>query len=498
MRRAPQRSLIVPLMLTLFALLPGCALDASDAEQLEYAGRQDRAQAPGQRTVKTDGDGSAMPGPDDQRTWQYKLVYSDVILSPDGRLLLAMVPAPGPGKGFAAPGLVLLARDLQSGVEHLLPDLVDLRRINFSADGAVAWLLRADGQTVTQLDLATLEPGPSHKLDSVFTVLDVTPEGRYLLLSNVARAAVEANPYPPHCGGILGASYDGKEADRCHVGVIDLKTGQAHTFATPEPVRDLDFSPAHDEVLLTWSRLVDGQPRATVAFYDPATASTTALVEVANCAGELKRVPGSNLALMAPTTCGRDPISIFDLAKRAHVEDLPGYGPVAISADGKTAIGFTRRQDMIDTWGTTSQNTKTGLIFIDLASRSWQVVDYGERLPGWTLSPDGQWLYTFEHNNLARWHVPTRERTAVTDKVAPERFVWSADGKQMHFLTGGNLFRLDAGAATIAQVPMDQQAELINIRPQEDFLVLGRRHAPTFYAVPLHGEGEVTELHLGL
>ena len=508
------------LLLGLIGLGAGCALEAGNSDQLEQAGHQDRARYPGHYTVDTrttepgkDAPADAVPG----RVWVYELTYSDVILSPGGQLLLAMVPAPGPGKGYVTPGLVLLVRDLDTGMETVLSDLVDLRRINFSPDGKLAWLLRQDGQTVTALDLATLKVGPSHKLDSVFTVLDVAPDGAHLLLSNAPRNGLEEILATGKCGAIIGADYEGKEANRCHVGLVDLKTGKSHSFATPHPVRDLDFSAAHDEIVLTWSTLIDGLPKATVAFYEPKTGHTSALVEAGNCAGELELVPNSNLALMAPTNCARDPISIFDLKARKHLEDLPGFGPVAVTPDGKTAIGFTRRQDMENTWKYTGQKQKVGLIFVDLTTRKWQVVDYGERVPSFTLSPDGQWLYTFEHSfawqksqgsapgtlgsssgQLARWHVATRKRSPVSESLAPQRFVWTSDGARMYFLSGGALYHLDAGGDTVTPAGVGKTAELINIRPQGDYLVLGRQHEPTFFTVPLAGKSPVVELQLGL
>ncbi len=508
------------LLLALLALAPGCALEAGDSDELETAGRQDRGRDPGKYSVSTGATGdpnSSLTSGQTGRLWVYTLKYSDVILSPDGQLLLAMVPAPGPGKGFATPGLVLLARNLETGAETVLSEMIDLRRINFSPDGQTAWLLRADGQTVTGLHLATLKAGPSYELDSVFTVLDVAPGGGHLLLSNIPRNGLEEALTTGDCGPVFGAAHEGKEADRCHVGLVTLKSGKTHGFATPHPVRDLDFSTAHDEVVLTWSTVSGGQPKATVAFYDPQTGITNALVEAGNCGGELKLVPNSDLALMAPTNCARDPISIFDLKARKHIEDLPGFGPVAITPDGKTAIGFTRRQDMQQTWNYDGQKAKVGLIFVDLPDRTWKVVDYGERLPSFTLSPDGLWLYTFErtvewqqgassapgslHNNanqLSRWNVATRKHTPISKTVAPQRFVWSKSGAQMHFLHQGSLHYLKTGGAKVVPSSIGQAAELINIRPQGDYLVLGRHNAPTFYKVPLTGKAPVVKMKLGL
>lgn len=448
------------------------------------------------------------------RAWQYNLNYTDVTLSPDGRLLLTMVPAPGPGKGYAAPGLVLLARDLQSRVDHTLASLVDLRAMAFSADGQTLWALRADGQTVSAVNLQTLELGQSYALDSVFTALEVASGGRYLLLSNMTRDPVDATGEADGCGAIAGAGHRGKQADRCHVGVIDLKTGEHHAFATPAPPWQMGDSSAHDELVLVWSKSDSRKPHTTVAFYDPASQTTTALLELHRCGDQFERVPGSHLALVAAKGCGKDAMALIDLEKRSHIEDLPGAAPVTIDAQGKGAIALTHRQHMADRWGYDAQISQLGLVFIDLSSRSWQVVDYGDQPPTVTISPDGQWLYTFERGfawregkgespalfpktgELARWNVATGTRHVISKDTAPERWVWSAT--QMHFLSGGALFRLDSDTAELTHVPLTWPADLLNIRPQDDYLVLGRRHAPTFCTVPLHDDGKVAEMHLGL
>ncbi len=505
-RRLATASLLLLMMMPLRACLP----ETGESNNLEQTGRQDRGRDPGSYTVKSSEpndagsvveDGDIGLGPD----WAYTLLYSDVILSPDGKHLLGMAPLPGPGQGYNVPGLPLVAHNLETGAQKSFIDFVDLRRVNFSPDGKTAWLLLHDGRAVMALDLQTYKPGKTYYVGSEFTVLDVGPKGRFLVLDNLPRNDIEEFVVTDQCDFQMKVANGYRLINRCHVAIIDLKTGTSQTFTTPHPVRDLDFSPVHDELVMTWSTWKGVTPQATVAFYDPVKGSTTELVEFTNCADELKIVPGKPLALLSPRSCAKDPISFIDLEKRTFLGNLPGFGPVAITPDGKTAVGFTHKQVMIDEWDHLGQKQEVGLIFVDIATRKWQIVDYGDKVPTYTLSPDGAYLYSYEDHwkwvegrdgvvrakalpsMLSQWHVASHKRSVVSSHLKLRRFVWSNDGQSLYFLSSkknGQLHRIEVGTPKAEHVLLDTTAELLNIRPQGDYLVLGKSDTPTFYKVP--------------
>src|SRR5690606_13086866 len=69
---------------------------------------------------------------------------------------------------------------------------------------------------------------------------------------------------------------------------------------------------------------------------------TSHTLEVPNCSDDIIVPSHGEMALLAPTFCGKDPISYIDLTPgdEKFVKNLPGFGPVAMGPDGSTAVGF--------------------------------------------------------------------------------------------------------------------------------------------------------------
>lgn len=514
---------------------------SSDAGQ--QVGRQDRGRSAGGYTVYTSpGDddsecrGSWCAEPQQQGAtppeskpktppkWTYGLTYSDVILTPDGNKLLVGLPVPGPNQGWSTPGLALVAYDLSTEQTTHIAGQFNVRRINFSPDGAIAWLLAEDGMHVTSLNLKTLTTGDSVSLNpdqndpTAFTVVDVHPGGRYLVLSNLPTSEWDELWFA--AWGCLAPSYqDGafEEIDRCRMAVIDTKTDKSWTVATEAPLRDLDFLPGGTEVLATWSSWQGDEPKATALFYDLTGAKTLAKVNFPNCADEVVLVPGRDMALLAPSRCRQDPISILDTKKRKFVKNLPGFGPVAVTPDGKNAIGFTRRDVMVSEWGYHEQNDHIGLIRVDLDTLKWTVHDYGQATPAYTITKDGKVLYAWHgyswkyvkdaegHSKrvnvpgkLERFAVGDMSRTVVDGADGITSFVWSTDGKTMYFIDHSVLYSLPAGGSKAETLLLSPKYQLLNLRPQGDALVLGRTAAAEFRVQPLSPKGSAKSFGLQL
>lgn len=478
----------------IFAGGPGCVEQGATDNQ-EQVGRQERGRDPGSYDTEVLWD--AQQG---KYVWLYDLAYTDVILSPDGAALLAMAPLPGPDAGYDEPGLVLVAQLLPAGEMRVFPELRDLERINFSPDGTTAYLIRNGGDALVVLDLTSLAIEKTIPLDSAFGVVDVSADGRFLVLSNLPTSDGQELFYEAsNCNPGYSASL-GPDASACRVGFIDLESGDQWAVQTPLAVRDIDLSPVDGDVLFTYSTWAGGTPLATVEFYSPVQKKVLSKASFQNCADELVIAEDKLLGILSPTQCSRDPISIIDLEKRSFVKTLPGFGPVVLARDGTTAIGFTRRQEMEQQWGYHDQDTKVGLIVVNLNTLEWTVMEHGDVEPAYTVSPDGKSLYLYhetlesemdDEGHLHYYHqMSDMEMVDLTDfsthpiaasGLGLERFVWTGDGKEMFFLSGSKLFRLKAGAAQADQVPLPVSPELINIRPQGDFLVLGEADAPIFY-----------------
>jgi len=491
------------------AFMFGSCFEMGGSDNEEQTGRQDRGRDPGSHEWERQWDPET-----GEYVWKYDVEYSDIILSPDGARLIAMVPVPGPRKGYEEPGMVLVAQTLPMGRVEAFPDLRNVERVNFSPDGGTAYALKQGGREVVAIDLDDFTIGQTHMLDDAFSVVDVSPDGRYLVFTNIPINNLQevlsnnSDCQAPSWYGLPAG------ADLCEFGVLDLDTGEYTGRALQRPVRDLDFSPVSQELLLTWSPV---SMQTTVTFYDAAADDVIKEVTIPNCADELVLQPGGNLALLAPTWCSKDPISILNLDKRTFVTNLPGFGPVELTPDGSTAVGFTRKNAMETQWAYNDQEAPYGLIVVSLPSFDWQVMDYGDVAPTYTISPDGGFLYVYGKS----WHPEYSEGEGWTSEwesafqqvdlsdltmeevqggdIGLSRFVWTPDGEYLFALSHGDLFRLPVGNPVAVKVKLDGSPELINVRPQGDFLLLGEDDAPMFYLLGLESDDAgVTDLDVSL
>jgi WD40 repeat protein len=483
----------------------------------EYVGRQERGRDPGSYWAheETDEEGNTI--------WEYAVSYSEVILSPDGEHLLAMVPMPGPGLGWAEPGMVLAVKDLPDGDVHVVPEVQDISRLNFSPTGGEAYALSGDGLTVQVVSLAEFKVTKKILLGSRFGVVDVTPDRKFLVLTNLPTTDFEETWATPSDSCLDPNDWSSSYVmNRCAFAVVTLNTGDVRVEYMERPLRDLDFSPVNGELLLTSSTWKDAGheyvPEATMSFYDPATGTFVGSTSFPNCGDEVVLDRTRNLALLSPTHCSppkhpsqqqppppnKDPISVVDLETRSFVKNLPGFGPVVLSETGGLAIGFTRRQALIAEWNYFGQDTAAGLIFVNLDTLDWSTMDFGEVEPTYTLSPDGKRLYVYvegyswEEGTDGTWgltgnnegirelDVMSRQWTPISQEpMKLDRFVWTKDGGSLWFLSHTNLYRLDAESRELKQVPVLDSPNNMNLRPQQDYLVLGEAEAPDFQLVDL-------------
>ena len=367
------------------------------------------------------------------------------------------------------------------------------------------------------MDLVAFDILGEVQLDSPFTVVDVTPDGEHLILSNIPTNDWQEVFYNPQQCSVSNAYGIPAGSSGCEVAIVDLATNEVWVEHFPFAIRDIDFSPARPDVLFTYSRWVGNQPVATVDFYSPASRAFQAKLDFSNCADELVVDPASDLAILAPTSCNKDPISIIDLEQRQFVKNLPGFGPVLISRDGSTAVGFTRKENMEQEWDYFDQQLKVGLIVVDLATLVWKIVDHGDKEPAYTISPNGKHLYLYhdqyswEKNSEGKFEmVPVspglsqidladmKVHRMAHDGFNLDRFVWSKDGHQMYVLSNGELLTLEVGIPQLELLPLSAQPELINIRPQDDLLTLGEGNAPVFYLFEMASGSVEQQINLKL
>ncbi len=505
--------------------------DRAADENVKSSGRSDRGQGLGDFRVDRRGGPGSPVGGGGPVVWDYDLDYSSVVVSPDGKFLIGNAPVPGPNEGWAAPGLVLVVQELPSGDQGVYEELFNVQRINFSPDGKRAYLLENGGMSIAILNLETMDVLPERRyLTDKYTALDVGPYGRFLIATNLPTNDFEeaAAGWSTECTNIQS---------RCWIDIVDLTGTASGRVDLGLPVRDLDWSPVRYEMVLTLVAGATNTPNAKIAFVNPENHAIDGMVTVPNCADELKIQPNGTLGLLSPVACSQngfnagfvlnrgrfvdecpdpqpvqpqsgnfDPISVIDLDKRQFVENLPGFGPVVVTPDGQTAIGFTRRDDMVQQWGY-NQIARTGLIKVDLDTLDWTVTEFGELEPSYVLSPDGQTLYTYTDGqvctrqcaenggtfttceeapaNLTRWSVKDMAFTTIQggDVLHLREMAFGQD-QTLYAVENGQLYALGTDDTWVGKITTSLFApELLNIT--DTHLVLGTRHLTSFRLVAL-------------
>ena len=485
---------------TLAALaFPACdVVEGGASDDLEQIGRQDRGRDMGDYFARREWNEET-----ETFTWDYLYVYHEVILSPDGRFLLTMVGVPGPDAGWAVPGRVLVVQPLPTGEPRVIPGIRNADRINFSPDGHVAWILDEEAKEIRRLDLDSFTVTDAHSLGGRYGALDVTPDGRYLVLSNLPLSDFEEANYDGDAGCLDGV------VNRCALGILEAETGAMTTMSFPKRLRDIDYHRPSRGLLVTWGSYDWDADRntTTVAFVDPGAGALEDQILFPNCADELILVPGRDVALLSPTHClkksvqaSQDPISVIDLGTREFVKNLPGFGPVAVSPDGTRAVGFTRREVMEEEWGYLDQDAPVGLIVVDTDNLVWRVMDYGDRMPVFTISPGGEWLFVHEEgestgtdaedngwtwgegsfHDFARIDLSDLSRSVLQETgLGLERYTWSPDGARLYGLCNGAVFMVDVASGNLGQIVWTGHA-LLSLRPQGDVLLLAPSDAPVY------------------
>jgi hypothetical protein len=223
-------------------------------------------------------------------------------------------------------------------------------------------------------------------------------------------------------------------------------------------------------------------------------------IAVPNCASSLQISPLGRMAMLAPTNCSKDPVSIIDLISREFRKNIPGFGPVAWSPDGQYAVAFGRRDDLKAVAGIET-TAAISLLFIDAATLDIDVLELGDDIPIYSVTPDGEVVLIYSIFNSSSYDgilmvdVATRTlRETSGPEVGLSEFVMSPDGQLVYLIDGG-LFRLDVESGSIGYVnlpcggagePTRCNPDLINLLPGGKTLVLGYKDIGEFglYDVP--------------
>jgi hypothetical protein len=275
------------------------------------------------------------------------------------------------------------------------------KRFVFARTRAVGYALAAD-ESVVCVDLATAKRAWQSAPMPHTSLLQVAPDDASLV-----------------------------QGDGTSVRVLETSTGVARpseplggaaTFAT--------FLPTGGKLIVASdTTFKDHKPTTKVMLMDLAGATPAVRIDVPNCTAPIAVLPDASRAFLSPTFCQEDlpqgttqtwtnpdPVSVIDLGEAPKfVENLPGFGPVAMPKDGGRLVAYLDVQRVDPTmFKNPAQIPPKGslqyhLMIIDPRSLAFTVTPIGDALPRFALSRDGRGLLVD-----ASVKVKTRAKAKVT------------------------------------------------------------------------------------
>jgi WD40 repeat protein len=292
-----------------------------------------------------------------------------------------------------------------------------------------------------------------------------------------------------------------------HVMIVDARSG-AELFRTKdgEDIVDVDLTPDQKRLIVTRQHVWSGESvKTALELYDLSSYAKT-VIEVPNCSDELVIAPDGGHAFLAPTTCSQDPISVIDLTMNRFQRNLPGFGPVAIAPDGELAIGFLDT-DNIDpglfddkAQIPASDAEQYHLMLIDTQTLKFSLVELGDTLPRYAVSPDGKLLLVdadsfWEDGRVRVLDVNTRALEPVKGPdVRLDNYVVTRDSRRVFLLDQG-LYQIDLAERTAQAELITFTPDNLNITPDDRTLVL-RQDSNTLWLYDVEGGELVRSLEL--
>ncbi|MCS6899686.1 MAG: hypothetical protein RMJ98_08345 [Myxococcales bacterium] len=207
------------------------------------------------------------------------------------------------------------------------------------------------------------------------------------------------------------------------------------------------------------------------------------LVVVPNCADELVIAGNGKRAFLAPTFCGRDPVSVIDLEACTFDKNLPGFGPVALSDNGRTAVAFLDRDNDDPQAPPIPDEVKKSkdryhLMFLDTNTLVFGTTPIGQELPRYAVTPDGQlllvdaWTQAKEDNVRIVDTATKTIRQVSGPSIQLSNYVMLPDSTAAFVLHEEALYELDIVAAQTSLRPLSFTPTHINRTPKGDKLLL--------------------------
>lgn len=294
--------------------------------------------------------------------------------------------------------------------------------------------------------------------------LDMTPDGKRVILTSDSSVAL--------VDGANGSYLSDVGATTFNVRDVDITKDGRFVIVT----RDMGFSMTN----VSMTRTENGEEVCDV--------------EATNCADEVVLSQDETRAFLSPTLCNADPVTVIRLAENdcAVEQQMPGFGPVALSPDGKTAVAFLDR-DATDPTGVIvpadiqRSDTRYHLMFIDTTSLAFTTKPHGDNLPRYAFTPDGaSLLVDVPMDLLAKVEVldaKSYTRRAVSGPpVKLHAFSFSPDSAKAFVIDSG-LFELDVDGAKLSPIPLAFPPSNLNITPDGMTLLVTNKVRSTVHFV---------------
>lgn len=239
------------------------------------------------------------------------------------------------------------------------------------------------------------------------------------------------------------------------------KTIAKHVLPENGFVQDVDVVADGSRVVVTHATVWTGEgqdavPAARVDVLASADLSAMCSLSARTCASELVLGTDGGRAFLAPTTCAKDPVTVLDVTAECKVvKVLAGFGPVALSPDGATAVAFLDRDTKDPNAPPVPADVKASdsryhLSFIDTATLEYTTYPVGESLPRYALSTDGSLVLLDALRSADNVKILDIEARALRTVTGPhtllEQFVLLPDGQSIYTLTGDGEYQIELSA----------------------------------------------------
>jgi hypothetical protein len=280
------------------------------------------------------------------------------------------------------------------------------------------------------------------------------------------------------------------------ISILDPATGAVrNTVDLAKRIVDIQILPDDERAIVVLEHGWEGSQVTTPFVIISLETALKKELEVPNCADRVALSGGGSRAFLAPTTCiepgsrePADPISVIDLnpGEETFVRNLPGFGPVAVSPEGTTTVGFLDRTvldlELFDDESLVPDEStaRFHLMLIDAETLTYRFVEVGQRLPRFAVTPDGNVLLVDSSFTV---DVPARLLDVDSGQWryingAPlllDNFVLTSDSAhayviEQRFYPG--LYDLDIARGVSEEIPLAFSPRNINISPSDDTLYL--------------------------